>query len=360
MLRYATFAAVLILGCARPPSESIVPGTPVRTAQPSVTLDTLATDALWIGLSVTPGGDVWMGGTGGAAAFQPAGGNWQVMQVPASDTLQFRDAHAFSQSEAVLLSIGSGTASRVVRTTDGGASWSTTWTNADPSAFYDCVAFWPDRPGVGFAFSDALVDGDGWAMPIIRTTDRGQSWARVEPSRVPPARQGEGGYASSGACAVAGPGGEGWIVTNGGPGQGDGDRILATTDYGQTWTARDVPIGSTEGGVGLSTAAWTDSFRFVGLLGAVDSTVVLRSGDDGFEWKRLSGVGVGMVYGLAAYDAQGQTYVAATGPDGLSVSSDGGATWRLLTSAELWTVAAHPDGGFVAAGRGGIVARVRM
>lgn len=282
------------------------------------------------------------------------------MHVPGADTLQFRDAHAFSPSEAVLLSIGNGTASRVYRTTDGGASWTATWTNADPNAFYDCFAFWPDRPGTGFAFSDALAEGDGFAMPIVRTTDRGQTWARVDPARVPSAREGEGGYASSGACAIAGAGGQGWIVTNGGPGQGDTDRILATTDYGHTWTARDVPIGSTEGGVGLSTAAWTDSFQFAGLLGAVDSTVVLRSDDGGFGWERLSGVGVGQVYGLAAYDEEGRTYVAATGPGGLSVSSDGGETWRVLTDAVLWTVAPHPDGGFVAAGRGGIFARIRV
>ena len=269
-------------------------------------------------------------------------------------------AHAFSSTEAVLLSIGNGSASRVFRTRDGGDSWQTTWTNAAPSAFYDCFAFWPDRPGVGFAFSDALAEGDGFAMPIARTMDRGQSWTRVDPSRVPPARDGEGGYASSGACAVAGAGGEGWIVTNGGPGEGDDDRLVATADYGQTWTARDVPIGSTEGGVGLSTAAWTQRARFAGLLGAVDSTVVLRSDDGGFEWERLTGVGVRQVYGLAAYDAGGRTYVAATGPGGLSVSSDGGATWRVITDAELWTVAAHPDGGFVAAGRGGVVARIEL
>ena len=179
----------------------------MSTSEPSITLDTLATDVLWIGLSVTDDGHVWMGGTGGAAAFQPAGGAWRVMQVPGADTLQFRDAHAFSSTEAVLLSIGNGSASRVFRTRDGGDSWQTTWTNADPSAFYDCFAFWPDRPGVGFAFSDALAQGDGFAMPIVRTTDRGQSWAQVDPVRVPPAREGEGGYASSGACAVAGAGG---------------------------------------------------------------------------------------------------------------------------------------------------------
>ena len=350
----AALLIVLIAGCARPPAA------PVTAGEPSITLDSLATDALWIGLSVTPGGDAWMAGTGGAVAFQPAGGEWQLVQVPGADTLQFRDAHAFSASEAVLLSIGNGSASRVFRTTDGGASWTTTWTNRDPSAFYDCFAFWPDRPEVGFAFSDAIAQDDAFAMPIILTTDRGQSWARVDPSRVPPAREGEGGYASSGACAVAGAGGDGWIVTNGGPGEGDLDRIVATTDYGQTWTARDAPIGSPEGGVGLSTAAWTDKFRFAGLLGAVDSTVVLRSGDGGFEWERLSGVGVGQVYGLAAYDAGGRTYVVATGPGGLSLSSDGGETWRVLSRAELWTVAPHPGGGFVAAGRSGVVARVRI
>ncbi len=179
-------------------------------SEPSITLDTLATDVLWIGLSVTDDGHVWMGGTGGAAAFQPAGGAWRVMQVPGADTLQFRDTHAFSSTEAVLLSIGNGSASRVFRTRDGGDSWQTTWTNADPSAFYDCFAFWPDRPGVGFAFSDALAEGRRLCH-AHRPHDGSRSVvdAASIQSRVPPARDGEGGYASSGACAVAGAGGAG-------------------------------------------------------------------------------------------------------------------------------------------------------
>jgi photosystem II stability/assembly factor-like uncharacterized protein len=346
----------LTSGCTRSPATA--PSAPAPALQ-SVVLDTLTTDALWIGLSVTPGGDVWMGGTGGAAAVRPVGGAWRVLNVPGADTLQFRDAHAFSAREAVLLSIGSGTASRVFRTTDGGTSWQTTWTNPDADAFYDCLAFWPDRPDVGFAFSDAVPAAGGFAVPIVRTTDRGATWTRVDAARVPAAREGEGGYASSGACAVAGPGGEGWIVTNGGPAPNDQDRLLATTDYGQTWTARPVPIGSPEGGLGLSTAAWAGDVRFVGLLGAIDGTVVLRSSDGGFEWQALEGVGVEQVYGLAAQRHNGRVALAATGPGGLSASADGGASWRLLTGAELWTVAPHPDGGFLAAGRGGVVARVR-
>jgi photosystem II stability/assembly factor-like uncharacterized protein len=350
-LRVVVLAA-LCAGCARPG----VPPTPVV---PLVALDTLATDALWIGLSVTPRGDVWLGGTGGAAAVRPAGGAWRVLSVPEADTLQFRDAHAFSDQEAVLLAIGTGTASRVVRTTDGGATWQTTWTNADPAAFYDCLAFWPDRPGVGFAFSDAVPRAGGHVLPIVRTEDRGQTWTRVDPARVPPAREEEGGYASSGACAVAGPGGEGWIVTNGGPGEGDRDRIFATSDYGQTWTAREVPIGSADGAVGLAAAAWTPGVRYVGLLGTVDGTVLLRSDGGGRTWTRLEGVGLEQVYGLAAQTTSGAVRVAASGPGGLSHSADGGQTWRVLTDAELWTLAPHPEGGFVAAGRGGVVARVQ-
>lgn len=352
-MRYLLAFVLLLTGCARW-------GTAPEPEAPSVTLDTLATDALWVGLSVTPRGDVWLGGTGGSAAVRPAGGAWRLVPVPAADTLQFRDAHAWSAREAVLLAIGSGSASRVVRTDDGGQSWQTTWTNPDPDAFYDCLAFWPDRPGVGFAFSDAVEGAAGFELPIVRTTDRGQTWTRVASDRVPPAREGEGGYASSGACAVAGGQGEGWIVTNGGPGETDRDRIFATADYGQTWTARDVPIGSPEGAAGLSTAAWADGARFAGLLNAIDETVMLRTADGGTSWTRLAGVGLDQVYGLAAQPGPDAAHVAASGPGGLSVSTDGGTTWRVLTDTELWTLAPHPDGGFLAAGRDGVVARVRL
>jgi photosystem II stability/assembly factor-like uncharacterized protein len=81
-----------------------------------------------------------------------AGATWLNFAPPGTDDLLFRDVEAFDADTAVILAIGPGDASRVYRTTNGGQSWTLTFLNDDPNAFYDCMAFFDqDR---GLALSD--------------------------------------------------------------------------------------------------------------------------------------------------------------------------------------------------------------
>ena len=79
------------------------------------------------------------------------------MSPPGTEGLLFRDVEARSAKEAVVLAIGPGDASRIYRTTDGGATWDAAFVNDDPAAFYDCMAFYPGGKR-GLALSDP-VDG---------------------------------------------------------------------------------------------------------------------------------------------------------------------------------------------------------
>lgn len=68
------------------------------------------------------------------------------------------------------------------RTDDGGATWTESFRNTDPRAFYDCLTFFDTRHGL--AMSDP-VDGK---FRILSTKDGGRSWA-VLPNEGMPMRR---------------------------------------------------------------------------------------------------------------------------------------------------------------------------
>src|SRR4029077_16099330 len=95
----------------------------------------LAVSAQWIkqnvnttaslrGLSVVNEKVVWASGTGGTVIRTIDGGKtWNVITVPGSEKLDFRDIEAFDANTAYILSIGNGEASRIYKTIDGGKNW---------------------------------------------------------------------------------------------------------------------------------------------------------------------------------------------------------------------------------------------
>ena len=175
--------------------------------------------------------------------------------VAMTDHLEYRDIHGFDGSRAVLLSSGTGWRSRIYRTLDAGETWALTWVNDEPDGFYDCLDFWDENRGLLYGDS---VDGE---IRVLLTADGGATWTRVDPERLPVALPGEGGFAASGTCVDAGEGGRAWIGT----GAGTRARALRTEDYGDSWSAVDLPIVSGEA-AGAFTIVFSDP-RFGVVLG---------------------------------------------------------------------------------------------
>jgi photosystem II stability/assembly factor-like uncharacterized protein len=95
------------------------------------------------------------------------GQTWKAGVVPGAEALQFRDVQGFSATDPYLLSIGTSgdpTDFRIYKTEDGRATWTVQFVNQNPSAFYDCFAFWTPKRGI--AHSDS-VNG---VFPDLRTT----------------------------------------------------------------------------------------------------------------------------------------------------------------------------------------------
>ncbi len=292
----------------------------------------------------------WASGVGGTYAITTDGGaHWKSAKVPGAGTLEFRDVQAFSARLAYLLASGPGTASRIYKTEDGGATWALHFKNHEPSAFYDCFSFW--NPRRGLTMSDA-VSG---VFPVIRTSD-GEHWTNIG-DRLPAAQTGEAAFAASGTCVATQGNDNAWIATGGAAKA----RILATTDGGDSWNAYETPIVQGTPSSGGISVAFRDAHH--GILGGGELAVtdaftdnVARSADGGKTWQLAQHpTFTGSIYGLA-YVPHGTT-VVATGPVGAAWTPDEGSHWFALdTVTNYWAVAfASPHTGWLVGTEGRIL-----
>jgi photosystem II stability/assembly factor-like uncharacterized protein len=101
------------------------------------------------GLAAVSRSVAWLAGTSGTVLRTVDGGrHWSDVSPPGASALEFRDIEAWDGLHAVALTAGMGTDARVYRTADGGQSWQLAFTNDDPNAFYDCMAFFNKREGL--------------------------------------------------------------------------------------------------------------------------------------------------------------------------------------------------------------------
>ena len=301
------------------------------------------------GLSAVSPRVVWASGTGGTVIRTEDGGaTWTRSAIPETDKLDFRDIDAVNERTAYVLSIGDGDASRIYKTTDAGRTWALQFRNADKQAFYDAMAFRDSRHG--FAFSDS-VDG---RLVILETDDGGAHWSRISEG-LPAALENEGAFAASGTN-IAIDGDRIWIATS-------RSRVIMSADNGRRWSAVSTPVPAGPS-AGLFSIAFASRDRGIVVGGdykaegaAADNAAV--TSDGGRTWTVVKGLGgfrsaVGYVAGRSGAAAG----VIAVGPNGSDYSSDGGRTWSPLKGPGFHTLSVVPGTRTVwAAGEQGSIAK---
>ena len=358
----AVVAVVTTLACAADErSTSLATSTANLRAAPTISPQQSNTTNRIIGVSPVDANVVWASGSNGTYLLTTDGGqHWRTRTLPGAETLGLRDVEGVTDRIAYILSIGSGTDSRIYKTEDGGDTWTMQAQNTDPNGFWDCFAFWTPRRAILMADS---VDG---RFPIHRTTD-GTHWQDIG-DRLPPAQPGESAFAASGTCAAVQGERNGWLGTGGSAIA----RVIATRDGGNSWTAYAAPIpgGPTSGVASID-------FRNPrhGILGGGDvvaSTVpqpnVARSNDGGRTWTLTTPTPFpGAVYGLTytrnqrgdddeSEETTNARTVVATGPSGAAFTTNEGDAWTLLPGiTNCWGVAfANDRTGWLVCGAGRI------
>jgi photosystem II stability/assembly factor-like uncharacterized protein len=342
MPRYL-LAAALISGAAASATSSWV-------VQPSQTAERLR------GVSAAGDTVAWASGNKGTVVRTGDGGaTWTPVRVPDSESLDFRDIEAFGAGTAYVLAIGPGDRSRIYKTEDGGRTWELQFTNTDPRAFYDAIAFWDAKTGL--AVGDP-VDG---RFTIIRTVDGGRTWTPVPAPNIPAALPGDGAFAASGTCLVTHGSRHAWFGTGGAARA----RVYRSTDRGLTWAVADTPIMGGNASSGVFSLAFSDANHGIAVGG--DYRLERESGDNlavtndgGTTWAFAGATRLRSFRSAVGYmpGSKGQRLIAV-GPGGTDASADGGATWTPLGDEGFHALGISPTGGAVwAVGEQGRIGRL--
>jgi photosystem II stability/assembly factor-like uncharacterized protein len=281
------------------------------------------------GLSAVSATTAWASGSlGTVLRTVDSGRTWQSAGPPGASALQFRDIEAFDADHAVILSIGTGTDSRVYVTSDGGHTWTQTFTNADPDAFYDCMTFFDSRRGL------ALSDPVAGKFRIIATDDGGLHW-HLAGANMPAALPGEFAFAASGQCLVTDDGRRAWFGTGGGAQA----RVFRSDDGGTTWAVNATPIrsGPSAGIFALAFSGQQIGFAVGGDFATptVAPDALAWTGDGGRTWQLVHAAP--NEYRSGAAWVNGNTAVVV-GPTGSNVSTDRAGTWQRFDTGSFDTV----------------------
>jgi photosystem II stability/assembly factor-like uncharacterized protein len=282
------------------------------------------------GLSAVSERVAWASGSlGTVLRTTNKGATWQSVGPPGTLNLQFRDIEAFDANTAVIQSIGdTPDAFRIYRTTNGGQTWTLVFQNTEPTAFYDCMAFFDNHRGL------ALSDPINGRFRILGTSDGGRSWQIVN-AIMPPALPLEFAFAASGQCITTAGGRNAWFGTG-----GDAvARVFHSRDRGQTWTVANTPVRS-----GPSAGVFALAFRDPrhGLAAGGDFLLETASpdahaltDDGGASWSLATGAPD--EYRSGAHWVTGRDAIIV-GPSGSDVTFDAGRTWHGFDDGSFDTV----------------------
>jgi photosystem II stability/assembly factor-like uncharacterized protein len=276
-------------------AATAAPAQLARQTQPSHTTEDLR------GASAVSQQIAWASGTHGTYLRTIDGGRtWISAQVPGAATLDFRGIVAFSADEAFLMSSGLGDRSRIYHTSDAGQHWQLEFSNTNPKAFFDSIAFWD--PNHGIVLGDPIPDESGQLKFQLLITTDGQSWTYVPTAQLPPALEGEGAFAASNTCLSILPNDPNiWFATG-----GSAARVFHSPDRGRTWQVFDTPIIHGLDSAGIFSIAFRDPLHGVIAGGDYkhpeqDGPNLASTNDGGKTWT-LSKIFPQSYYSSIAYD----------------------------------------------------------
>ena len=320
---------ILIASCSH---QSQTPAANPSVVVGAITEQLSHTAALLQAVSAVNDSVVWVSGHRATWVRTVDGGRtWVLGAMTGPDSaLEFRDVEAVSVTTAYLLAAGSGERSRIYKTTDAGQSWQLQFMNRDSAAFYDCFGFWDATHGI------AVGDAVHGKMMVIRTDD-GEHWNAVADEGMPPAPPQEGSPAAGGTCLIVRGRARAWFGTE------PEARVYRSNDRGQHWSVVETPIVSGEA-AGVATLAFRDDRNGMALGGRLlkpddrsDSVAAVTS-DGGATWRLVNRpMFSGAVYGAAVVPNL-PGFIVAAGPKGLDWTGNDGRLWSSLSSAAYWAV----------------------
>ena len=336
-----------------------------QSKAPEIHFDLMDVDskASFRGLSVVNDSTVWASGSQATVVNTADGGKtWKITAIAKAGETEFRDIEAFDTEKAFIL--GAGSPAYVLRTTDGNKSWRLNYSNQHPKIFFDAFAFWNSDAGIGF--SDPIDQ----KLVIIRQYAGGKRLWQDKSIDFPKMYKNEAGFAASGTCLTIYGNQNVWIGLGGQPEKGESPnaRVLASPDRGLSWTISESTIPRSASAGIFSLVFLTEKYG-VAVGGdykdpekASDNISITEDG--GKTWRKPTGkFPAGFRSCITAQNVNGIGYVlVATGTNGTDISTDKGESWFPASKTGFHAITFSPDqkaSGW-ASGAAGRIARFKV
>ncbi|RAJ06813.1 photosystem II stability/assembly factor-like uncharacterized protein [Chitinophaga skermanii] len=273
------------------------------------------------GLSVVDNNILWVSGTGGTVGKSVNGGkDWEWIQVPGCDSLDWRDIEAFSAQKAMVVNAGS--PANIYLTEDGGKNWTRTYFNDEKEVFLDALDFVDAKNGaiIGDPLNNQLF--------VLQTHDGGKSWDKVVYNDNGAMQEGEAYFAASGTCLRAIPGSSSYYIVSGGKAS-----HLYKIKGASLYSKSALPIIHGESSQGPFSTAFLNEKTGVIIGGdymkdTLSTKNCFLTNDGGLTWTAPTQSPFG--YKSAVEYVNNKTLVA-TGTSGTDVSFDGGRNWKNIS-----------------------------
>ncbi len=296
---------ILLLSC-------ILFGTTLQAQQ--IEQLTSGTETSLRGLSVVNDKVIWVSGSKGKVGRSvDAGKTWAWTTVPGYEKRDFRDIEGFDDKTAVIVAIAE--PANILKTTDGGKTWKTVFTDTTKGMFLDAMDFIDAKRGI--------VVGDPIAGKVyIATTDNGGStWKKLTATTLP-AMEGEGFFAASGTNIRYQKNGLFTIVSGG--------KVARLLDPRRTVTL-DIIQGREMTGPNSIAINGNDAVIVAGDYdNQPDTTMNCLLSTDGMKTWHAPVTGPHGYRSCVTYISPQQ--LITCGVPGVDVSVDGGNTWKLIST----------------------------
>ena len=324
-------------------------------------------DASLRGISATSKQCCWASGAKATVLRTVDGGEtWNSVGPKDAGAADFRDIHAWDESNAIIMSAGD--VDRLYRTADGGASWQVVYEESDSNAFFDGFAF--DATGKNAWLMGDPLDG---RVYLLRTNDAGQTWQQHPAETSPKVEQGIAAFAASGTHLLLRKNGD-LLIGLGGASENSSKAnsnmtvasVLRTSDQGASWLQNSAPIDSNaSSGIFSLCEVGASSDRIIAVGGDYqrldhsDRNLAI-SDDGGKSWRILTASRPSGFRSVVVHvpTSEHPKQLITAGPSGTDRSIDGGESWTRLSGEGFHTMSLASDGTLWASGANGRIANL--
>lgn len=302
------------------------------------------------GLSVPSSSVIWASGSKGSIAKSVDGGaHFEWTQVKGYEKRDFRSIHAWNGQEAVIVAVAAPAV--ILKTIDGGNSWTEVYQNADTAMFLDAIHFKDTNHGM---IVGDPIDGH---LFLLHTKDKGNHWSVIKSSYFKsPLKDGEAFFASS-STNLTQKGKDAYFVTG-----GKASRLWCNGN------PIELPIVQGGNSTGANSIDIAPSGRQLMIVGGDFTKDTARDNNCvGLQWNAKNATweldkATGKPNGYrSCVQYFTNNLLIACGTSGVDISKDAGKSWELISNNSFHVVHKQPDtNNGILAGAGGRIALLKM